>query len=492
MKNLAYIYIDEDMTPRSAADKLKMAKDGGADNILVLHRKDAPFYTAQYKEKLLALFRAAYRNKVRLYLGDDSYFASGTGFGQVCSVRAVRGKTMAVKNKSEVTEGEEVIAEQGDECVTISVMDDKTAEHYDFYPDVTNPECAALVIDCVYKPLLREFEKFKGYEFAGFYCAKPCPLTLLGEHRVYMKAVVDKFEKEHKRTPNFFDIVEKRGDFEEYARLAAVCVEEVFLEALRSYCEENGVELAVGSISHEYAEYCAKNDLIQISEMGAKGCYQIPITDIRDVLDFAPTAKGAVWKVQQGMDKLSKLWDFLQKNSDAKVVMLDKFNSCDKDCYIIRNDKSDPKVSFLLEGDWCVLDWENDNIYDFDKKGVYDFGINGFLCIKRKTADVYTERLPVRVGGMLTKELEYVQSLEFARDKNKFSFTLPEESLSGKYIDFSVGGNYLSVKMGYNRYESITHPFLFPLYDFLCGSECEGDVGDGELHEIFIYEIKKD
>ncbi|MBQ7958549.1 MAG: hypothetical protein IJ330_02410, partial [Oscillospiraceae bacterium] len=131
MKNLAYIYIDEDMTPRSAADKLKMAKDGGADNILVLHRKDAPFYTAQYKEKLLALFRAAYRNKVRLYLGDDSYFASGTGFGQVCSVRAVRGKTMAVKNKSEVTEGEEVIAEKGDECVNISVMYDKTEEHYD-------------------------------------------------------------------------------------------------------------------------------------------------------------------------------------------------------------------------------------------------------------------------------------------------------------------------------------------------------------------------
>lgn len=490
MKNLAYIYIDEDMTPRSAADMLKMAKDGGVDDVLVLHRENAPFYTAPYKEKLLALLRGAYRNKVRLYIGDDSYYMSGTGFGQVCSVKAVRAKKMNIKPKSEVVENERIIAERDDECVAVSFIEDNYAEKLGFYPDITNPECAKLIIDCVYKPLLREFEKFKGYEFAGFHCARPCTLALMMDN-VYLEAVVKKFEDEHKRKPDFFDLVKHQGDYEEYERLAAVCAQENFIGVLKSYCEANGVELMVGGISDEYAEYCEKNSLSYTSELGAKGSYQMFVTDTCDVLDWAHKAKGAVLQIKPGMALLTKLWNFIKKNSDAQIVKLNEFKSCDKDCYIIISEKSDQSVSLLLEGDWCISDWESDCLYDFDKKGVYAFNWYGFLCIRRKTADMYTEKLPVRIGNVLTKELEYVCEVKFSVEGSEFRFKLPEESLSGKYIRFSVGGNYLNVKMGYNRYESITHPFLFPLYDFLCGNECEGDVGDGEISGIFIYEIKK-
>lgn len=491
MKNLAYIYIDEDMTPRSAADMLKMAKDGGACDVLVFHRENAPFYTAPYKEKLLALFRGAYRNKVRLFIGDDSHYMSGTGFGQVCSVKAVRPKTMNIKPKSEVSENEKIIAERGDECVVVSFVEGNEAEQIRSYPDITNPRCAELVIDCVYKPLLREFEKFKGYEFAGFHCSKACALISMLDN-AYMEAVVERFEKEHNRKPDFFELVKHQGDYEEYERLAAVCAQENFIDALRRYCEANGVALMVGGISGEYAEYCENNGLTYVSEASVKGSWQMFVKDNRDVLEWAQRAEGAVLQVGPGMALLTKLWNFIKKNSDAQIVKLNEFKACDKDCYIIISEKTDRSVSFLLEGDWCIADWESDSLYDFDKKGVYTFNRYGFLCIRRKTADMYTEKLPVRVGKVLTKELEYVREVKFTVGDGKFQFKLPEESLSGKYIEFSVGGNYLNVKMGYNRHESITHPFLFPLYDFLCGNECEGNVGDGEIRGIFICEIKKD
>ena len=144
-----------------------------------------------------------------------------------------------------------------------------------------------------------------------------------------------------------------------------------------------------------------------------------------------------------------------------------------------------------MEGDWCILDWENDAIYEFDKKGVYDFGINGFLCIRCKSADMYPEKLPARVGGVCTAELEYVKHINFKCQEGKFTFTLPDDNLTGRYIGIIHRGNYLKLKMGYNTYETISYPCIFPLYNFLCSNECEGMV-DSEVTDIVIYEKKTD
>lgn len=491
MKNLAYITIDESLTPLKAAEQLKIAKENGFESILVMHKKDAPFYTTLYKENLLSLFRAAYRNKVRLYISDADNFISGAGFGRVGTVRDVRPSVMCIKNKDEVIEGEKIIAEQDGRCVTVSLLDDTTAERLNFYPDLTNKECVQLVIDCVYEPLWRDYSKFVGYEFAGFFCNFPCPASDLRLFSAYMEAVVERFKKEHKREPNFFEIVEEHGDFDEYLRLARVCVEENFLSVLKQWCTSHGLELIVGSLSDQYEDYCKKNKLIHVSEFGAKDSYQMRITSCTEVIECAFNAIGGVMQIMPGMGKKAKLWEFFDKNSDAEVVWLDDFNNTDKDCYIIKS-KKEKQVSFLLDGDWCILDWENDAIYDFDKKGVYEFRSNSFLCIRRKTADMYSEKLPARVGRVMTKELEYVKPVKFVTEGNKFKFVLPDENLSGKYIEFFVMGYYINVKMGYNRYESIADPFVYPLYDFLCGSECEVDVDEGELEEIWICEKKKD
>lgn len=487
MKKLAYITIDDKMTPRKAADDLGTAKNSGVEDILVLHEENAPFYTTRYKEQLLSLFRGAYRNKVRLYIGDDSAFYSGTGFGQVCSVRDVRLKCMRRKNKSEVTRDEEIIAEKGEECVAVSFCED-TAEKFGFYPDVTNPECARLVTDAVYAPLLREFAKFKGYEFAGFFCNRPFASAVLGKDTAYMPSVVDRFEKEYNKTPDFFELADRKGDFEAYDALCKKLVEENFLGPLLEYCNSNGVELIVGSACGEYGDFCRKHSLLPVTTGVAKGMCSLGVSEIAAVVAAREKGGGCVFKIMPGMEKLVKLQNFFESNSHGEVVALDEFVKSDKDCYIIKGCCNTKSVGLLLEGDWCIADWENNVLYDFEKKAVYTIYPDGFLCIKRKTADMYTEPLPIRVGGVLTKELKTTSSVRFRQEGESFTFTLPEEALSGKYICFSTSGSYISVKMGYNRYDCISSPCVYPLYDFLCGSVCEGVTDGGVLTDISIME----
>lgn len=484
MKNLAYIRICEGMTPLMAAEKLKMAKDNGFDEVLVLHEENAPFYESEYREKLLALLRGAYRSKVKLYIGDDdSDFISGTGFGQVSSVREVKIHLMRKKKKEEVCEGEEIVAEKDDCCIVKFVSDLS-------YPDTTNALCAELVIDCVYAPLIREFVKFIGYEFAGFYCKNPQAPTALGVETPYMQAVVDKFQKEKGRLPDFFSLVDKTGDFEEYSRLADVCVEENFLLALKDYCEKNKVTLAVGSMDCEHLEFCRKHSLMHMGSYGAKGGYILNVEDTSCVLECPIEAEGFVMPIGYGMNILAKLWAFRKKHPNTEIINLEDFNNCEKDCYIIRRGSGhgEKRVSFLLEDNWCVLDWEKDAVYDFDKKKAYDFTCGGFLWIKRKKADMYSEKLPVKVGGVLTAPLECTKKVDFTQEDNRFYFTLPEESLTGKHVEISHNGEYMALKMGYNKYESICNSHLFPLFDFLCGEKCEGIVFGGSVSEIAVYE----
>lgn len=482
MKKLAYFIIDDSLTPRKAADSLEIAKKSGFEDVIVLHQEKARFYTAQYKEKLLMLFRAAYRNKVRLYLCDDSELCSGTGFGQVCSVRDVRQKIMRIKNKGDITQDEEILSEKGDECVVVAFCDEET------YPDLTNPECAKMVIDCVYAPLLREYGKFKGYEFAGFFCQRPYAAPCCGDDVKYMKTVVERFEGEYKRAPDLFSVAARKGDYEKYAALAARCVEEHFLSVLEDYCRENTLELIVGSEYDEYFDFCREHSLVHVTNSGASDSYQMYVKGACDVLQSLKDGTACVVRVMPGMDKIARLQQFFEKNSDAVVADIADFKNADKDCYIITSGSFCGGVGLLLDGDWCIEDWERDAVYDFDKKGVYTIYNGGFLCIRRKRLDVYTEQLPARVGGVLTNELERVQSLDFEQDGGRFSFTLPEESLSGKYIEFSASCDCLHVKMGYNGYECISEPCIFPLYDFLCGTECTGEAYQGKLCGIYILE----
>ncbi len=464
MRKFAYVTIDDNFTPRSIADNLAVAKANGYEDIFVLHELDAPFGAAQYREKLLAVFRGAYRSRVRVYISDDCKNSAGTGFGQLCAVRDIRQKYLCIKKKSDICEGEEVLAEKGEDCVVIIRGDDASGL------DWSNPECAQMIIDSVYMPLLREYEKFVGYEFAGIFSEVPS-VDMSGDVP-YSKAAVEKFEKVFNKKIDLFDVVMRGEDFEKYESLVAECVKENFVSLLKSFCGENKIEFV--------ASY--GNEGVKAGDM----TYKMYAKNAHDALCCLKAGVAPVAAIAPGMGSIGKMQSFFEKHADAQIVSVKEFEKADKECYILTDGINGCGVGFLLEGDWCIEDWERDAVYDFDKKGVYNIQEGSFLCIRRKKEGIYTDDLPLRVGGVLTHEVETVKTLEWCEDEGKIKVVLPNEGLGGKYIMFDAECDCLRIKLGYNEYECISKPMLFPLYDFLCGEACTAEIFGGTIKNIYI------
>lgn len=504
MKKLAYFKIEENMTPRDASDILAMAKKAGCDDVLVYHHEKADITRADYKEQLLSVFRAAYRHKVGLYIADDRYSFSGTGFGQLSSVKDLWQRIMVVKQKDEVAEDEEILSEDREcgACVAVVLPKEIDRLPYGHMPDLTNPECARLIIESVYKPLLHEFKKFAGYEFKGFFCN--CPTWDCEEYEgaPYCREAVDKFMETTLDCGDLFAVADMEefvtGGWGEY--LDGYTIDESFVLPLKRFCDENGLEFALATgCSSVDPTFGKENSSVFLNPVGAfESCYIPGACTAADALWAYGTCCEPVVRVGCGMEKLQNVGRIFEKYPSCKFRKFDygkymnltEFYDEDKDCYILENKgKEAVSLGFLPEGDRCVYDWENDVMYEFDKKGTYTIFPGGFLCIVKRTEAMYPEPLPVRVCGVLTGELEEVEKLSFSEEGGKVRFTLPEESLSGKYVQIEAEGGYISVKMGYNRYESVMGAYVFPLYDFLCGNECEADAGEGKVLGVKI--VKK-
>ncbi len=462
MKNLAYFKIEENMTPRDASDILERAKKSGFDDVLVYHHEKADITSRVYKEQLMSVFRAAYRHKVGLYIADDRYNFSGTGFGQLSSVRELWQKVMVIKKKGEVKEGEEILSENGDECVVASLPKKIDKFPYGHMPDLTNPDCARLIIEGVYKPLVNEFKKFVGYEFKGFLCN--CPIWDCAEYEnvPYSKDAVERFIA---KKGDLYELAKGKAAKDDYLKLFDV--DKSFVQPIEKFMADEGLE---------FINVTEKSHLPNVSK------------SYDAVLAYKAKCECAV-KISPGMAMLKNIGRIFEEYPDCEYMRFSEMKGIKKDCCIIVNDKKESvSLGLLIEGDWALYDWEKDALCDFEPHRTYTFSPESFMCLVKKNNSVYTEKLSAKVGGVLTKELEEEKKLEFIKEGNKFAFTLPEESLSGKYIRFSTMGNYMSVKMGYNKCESISAPFVFPLYDFLCGQKCEGE---GELIEISLLKEKE-
>lgn len=485
MKKLAYFKIEENMTPREVSDKLAMAKKAGYDDVIVYHHEGADITKSAYKEQLLSVFRGAYRNKVGIYIADDRYDFSGTGFGQLSSVKDLWQKVMVVKKKDEAWEGEEVLCERADECVVAVLPEYLDKFPYGHMPDLTNPECASLIIESVYKPLINEYKKFVGYEFKGFLCN--CPICDIEEYNAapYSEEAVEKY-KEYCPDYDLFDVAAMGKD--EYYEFLVKTMEESFVLNLKSFCDENNLEFAIAtgtsSVSTKFGE---ENSSIFINPYG-KDCYMPEITNVYEaVVRSYKHKQEPVVKIGDGMEKISMVGRFFEACPDCEVVDLKEFKDNGKDGYVLVNNTKDCiSLGFLPEGEWVIYDWEKGDVCDFAEKKTYKFYPYSFLCIRRKTKEMYPDSTPVRVGGVVTGDWEEEKALQFTGEDNIITFRLPEDSLAGKCIELTGDFSCLKVKLGYNEHSFTYEGCVLPLYDFLCGVECTAQVSGGKINEIKI------
>ncbi|MBQ7876470.1 MAG: hypothetical protein IJ316_04190 [Clostridia bacterium] len=503
MKKLAYFKIKEDMTPRDASDILAQAKKAGYDDVLVYHHENADITKAKYKEQLLSVFRAAYRHKVGLYIADDRYDFSGTGFGQLSSVKSLWQKIMVVKTKDQVLEGEEILLENEGECVVVTLPKESDKFPYGHMPDLTNPQCAKLIIESVYKPLINEYKKFVGYEFKGFLCNHPIDDAMEYEGAPYCKETLEKFMESTLDCGDLFAVAEMEesaaGGWGEY--LEEHSIDESFAMPLKKFCDENGLEFALvsgsDSVSHTFGE---ENASIYLNPFEDE-CYHPEVHDGEGALWAYKYKSEPVIKIMPNMEKFRNIGKIFEEYPDCECVKIGRIYQCDnvlvntdKDCYIIENSNAINSVSlsFLFEGEWCVYDWEKDELYDFEHKATYTFPPCGFMCIVRKTDTMYTDKLPVRVGSVVTWDYEEKQTLEFEKRDNKYAFYLPDESLSDKAIMIEGDAESMRVKLGAMEHYLTEKPYIMPLFDFQRDAGCLIEVIDGTIDKIAIIEKQAD
>lgn len=477
MKKLAYFKIEEDMTPRDASEKLEMAKKAGYNDVLVYHHEGADITKASYKEQLLSVFRAAYRHKVGVYLADDRYDFSGTGFGQLSSVKSLWQKVMVIKEKEDVKEGEEILLEKEGKCIAAAYPEASDKFPYGHMPDLTNPQCATLIIESVYKSFIQEYKRFVGYEFKGFLCN--CPVYNMAEYGTvpYCRKAAEKARVD-------WDLSAIGDEYYDFAREA---MEKNFVLPLKTFCDENNLEFAVATGKDSISEKFGKENSDLFLNPEGSNCYMPKITNVYEAVEHAyKYNREPVVKIGYGMEKISQVSRFFKACPDCAVVDVKAFCDTGKNGYVIVNNSEESvSLGLLPMADWVIYDWEKGEVCDFEKK-TYTFYPKSFLCIRKRTADMYPEVLPVRVGGVVSGEYEVEKTLKFEREGNVVKVMLPEEDLAGKCIEFAGDTGYVKIKLGYNEYSFNYDGKVLPLYEFLCGVNCIAQEYEGKIEEIRI------
>lgn len=489
MKKLAYFKIEEKSTPRDMADILQKAKAGGLDRVVVLNT-DGAEQGSRYREKLLGLFRAAYRHKVDIYLSDDSFGFSGTGFGQVSSVSDLWQKELVKIKASEKAEDEKALAQKDGDCVVARFVPPCSNYPYSHYPSLTNPVTAQLVIDSVYKPLLREFAKFLGYELKGFVSVKP-KYSVDGENSVvYSKEALDIYYEKYKKKADLFLLLEKGSEYDKYMTCVRIAMEENFILPIKELLSSKNLEYMVcGGENSASAAFCEKHKITFLSDsVKSRKGYFMPCDNPKKVMEAGLNGMGIVTAISPGVEKLSQMRSFFENaGSSWEIMKLEDFNGFKStDRYILTNMENRKKaVCFLLDEDCRVFDWEREEYYQFEKGKAYTFYPYSFMCITKKSG-IYTDALPLRVGGVKCGEKEDVRSLEFEQRDNKYAFYLPDEPLFGKYLEIIGAGDCIKVKLGSMEHTFISKPYIIPLYDFLSDIGCVVECHGGEITEFKI------
>lgn len=484
MKRMAYFKIKEDMTPRDASDILALAKKSGFDDVVVFHT-DYASMKAKYKEQLLSVLRGAYRHKVKLYFADDSYAFSGTGFGQLCSVRDLWQKVLVVKDKANVTEDDCIVKEKDGLCIVAELPEPIEKYPFGHFPDLTNPTCAEMVIDFVYSRFLAEYVKFSGYELQGFLCN--CPVYSLGEYTQipYSKEACEMYKGD------LFVALEK--DASEYLAIVRSLMEKNFVLPLKQYCEAEKMQFLLGSCPYGASTAFAKaEDIPLMDTCGLEGSYYPWVESAYDALVACERKAEPMVKIGYGMDKIKNIGRIFEEYPDCVTINANEITTMEKSCYILKNPSEESlSLGFLFEGEWCVYDYENDELYDFDKKTTYTIYPKGFLCVLKKDASMYTDKLPVRVGGVVTWDFEECGNIVFEQRDNKYAFYLPDEPLADKALLVETNAEHIKAKLSSMEHILPEKPHIAPLFDFQRDGGCLIEAIGGEIEKIVLITKKQ-
>lgn len=472
MEKLAYLKIEDDFSPRYAADMLEEAKKQGFDEIILLHSGNASLRSNAYREKLLGVFRAAYRHKVRVYIADDRSEYSGTAFGELIKVKDMQLRYLA-KIKTAEAAGEKILAERGDECIVAKYFSDDEP-----CADLTNPYAAGMVIDSVYAPLCREYEKFAGYEFKGFACL--CPLLNPTDKVIYSEAVCSETEN-----LDYFKLMEKGGEYEKYISSAQRAMEEGYILPLKRFCQKKGLDFVLcGGKNSARSSFVKENSKYNLS-YDFTGDYLMGAGSIKKAVLSGIAGAAPVVPVSLVMKRMEKRGDFIKSlPAHCPKVPLESIENA-PDAFLITNLTDRQKQLCLLLEDYVITDPDNGELYPL-LKTEYIFYPYSYLFVQKKTDDMYIEALPARVGGVLAGEFDEEGEIAFEKRGDVYAFSMPDTDLSCKHIEFIGDFEFLKVRLGSMEHELVQQPFTAPLYGFLREARGGAAAIGGEIEKIVI------
>ena len=466
-----YFTIPEFLSPHEADAAVHAAKLSGADSLFVFHERDTDPFCAAYHEKLLALFRAAMRHKIKIFLSDDSFPYSGTAFGALSSVPDLHSKALFMTERSSLSEEEVPLWEDGEKCVVVRTMPPSDKYPNLYYPCLSDPLAFELVRESVYVRFIREYKKFVGYEFKGFVSLRPSFSPPMDECVPYFDKALDAFCEKYGALPNLPALFSDSGEKERYLSACAEMLERNYLGPIKALCGENS--LAFHVLTEK--DFTFVRSLKDLSHSMFKKTQPLLSFSVFD--EMAKT--------------ISSIRNFVLDISDIlpRIALTSDVQAPQGGCVFVND--SDEERTFVItlpEGEYFAHDAEKNAVYEF-KSGSYTFSPHAFLCVSDEGSP-FPDPLPIRIGGVRTCEFSGAKSLSFRSDSDNISFALPDEDLLDKALVFEGDITSLRVKIGNVSHFLVSPPFLLPLFDFYRGFSVAAMPNGGSIGKVTISSLK--
>lgn len=454
------ITLPEEFSPRDADEAVRLAKLSGAEGLFVRFLREEALFSAGCREKLLSLFRSAYKRKMKIYLCDDTFEFSGTALGELSSVPDLWAEELFVSDA--VSEGEEIVFEADGRFLAVRSFPENDKYPYGHYPDLTNPQAAEYVIGAVYERLIKEYSRFSGYEFAGFLCRKPCFAPPYEENIAYSKAAFDAFEGDK------FAIFTDEGR-EKYTALCEKAFGENYISQLRRFCGERGMEFILTPAERgASAELCARASSLSNA-----------------ALHTAHSLEEAVRTFCEGEECVLEILS--EGEYERRLCALRSFFAAKRDNILpLGGEISDGTLLVNMSGEKAVMPLaapEGFVIEDIFSGRIYalaeeaEFSPYGFLYVRSARAGEYCEETPIRLDGVKFGQRERLCEMELMREGGCISFGLPDEPLGDKSLEFEGDFDFLTVKIGSMELFLAAPPYEVKLFDFCRGEICRAETG---------------
>ncbi len=472
-----YIQIPSALSPREADSLIAAAVKSGAKKIIILPEADAEPFSASSRQKLLSLFRSAYKRKALLYISDDFFPYSGTAFGNLSSVSSLWPREIKKICQNELKDGDVCLGELSDYLIVSRTAEPDENYPYKHYPNLTDPYAAELVIDFFYKRLISEYEKFVPYELRGFAAVKPSFMPPLGDILPYNEEAFSIINK--KELSELFSNGPVR---DKYLSAIQECFEKNYLLPLKSFCENHKLDFIFSGWEKGASNsFCQKESAFFLPE-------SFPSSDLSNLSREALKKRDAILSVSPASpfdEEFSSLRKFLGSIPENTVRLTLSEGTAvlpEGDNFLLVN-ASEDKSSYNIvppSGSWLITDPEEKAFYPFDSGRAYEFSPGGFLFISRGEA-LSIDELPVRVGAVRTSPQG-----EPLFELNVSSPVLPDAPLFGTQLEVEGSFECLKVQISSVNKTLLSAPFTVPLYEFCRGANVYLTPFNGDISRILV------